>query len=81
VIGCDDLIVMKSIFGREKDFADIHSLARYGINPIDLEYISEKVRLIMHREDVERRLCLLEHYVNKGTTEKRTMHRTLDSDP
>lgn len=70
VIGSDDLIVMKSIFGRDKDFVDIHSLARYGTNPIDMDYISEKVRIIMHPSDAQRRLELLEHYVNKGVSEK-----------
>ena len=81
VIGSDDLIVMKSIFGRDKDFVDIHSLARYGTNRIDMEYISEKVRIIMHPNDAVRRLGLLEHYVNKGMKEKQTVHRALDLDP
>ena len=80
VIGSDDLIVMKSIFGRDKDFVDIQSLARYGPNPIDMEYISQKVGIIMHPNDAEERLRLLEHHVNKGMGEKRTVHRTLDLD-
>ncbi|MCZ0945055.1 MAG: hypothetical protein F4X81_06025 [Gammaproteobacteria bacterium] len=81
VIGPDDLIVMKSIFGRDKDFVDIQSLARYGPNPIDMTYISEKVRVIMHANDAERRLGLLEHHINKGIAERQTAHRTLDLGP
>ena len=70
VIGVDDLIVMKTIFGRDKDFVDIHSLVRYGPSPIDMEYIAEKVRTIMHADDAHERLGVLEQYVGKAAKER-----------
>ena len=56
VIGLNDLVVMKTVFGRTKDFADIESLARYGREPIDRDFVARHVREILHPDDAERRL-------------------------
>ena len=59
VVGLNDLVVMKTIFGRTKDFADIESLARYGREPIDLDLVAQHVCDILHPDDAERRLQIL----------------------
>lgn len=56
VIGLNDLVVMKTVFGRTKDLADIESLAQYGREPIDRDFVARHVREILHPDDAERRL-------------------------
>lgn len=59
VVGLNDLVVVKTVFGRTKDFADIESLARYGREPIDRDFVARHVREILHPDDAERRLEIL----------------------
>ncbi len=63
VVGLNDLVVMKTVFGRTKDFADIESLARHGRAPIDREFVSRHVREILHPDDAARRLEVLYTYL------------------
>ena len=60
VVGLNDLVVMKTVFGRTKDFADIESLARYGREPIDRDFVARHVREILHPDDAARRLEMLD---------------------
>ena len=70
VVGLNDLVVMKTVFGRTKDFADIESLARYGQEPIDREFVVKHVREILHPDDAERRIDLLDvHLANEVEAE------------
>ena len=45
-----------AVSGRTRDFADIESLARYGREPIDRDFVARHVREILHPDDAERRL-------------------------
>ena len=65
VVGLNDLVVMKTVFGRTKDFADIESLARHGREPIDREFVAKHVREIMHLDDAEDRLKVLDAHLAK----------------
>ena len=63
VVGMNDLVVMKTVFGRTKDFAGIESLARHGREQIDREFVARHVGEIMHPDDATRRLAVLRAYL------------------
>lgn len=61
---------MKPVSGQDKDFADVHSLARYREGGMDLERMSEKAHAVMHPYNAKR---LLAHYVGKSRAERRSV--------
>ena len=71
VVGLNDLVVMKTVFGRTKGFADIETLARHGREPIDREFVGKHVREILHPDDAKGRLEALGRYLDNETDASR----------
>ena len=71
VVGLNDLVVTKTVFGRTKDFADMETLARHGREPIDREFVGKHVREILHADDAERRLAVLGRCLDNETDPSR----------
>ena len=75
VVGLNDLVVMKTVFGRSKDFADIEALARHGREPIDPAFVRKHVREILHPDDAKGRLEALGRYLDNETDASRAGRR------
>ena len=60
VVGLNDLVVMKLVFGRLKDFADIETLARHGRHPIDRDFVERHLVEILHPDDAASRMAALD---------------------